>query len=349
MTKDVPSIHDLVAAPQAMLKERLTHLLASLHPALHVDVIRALQGENKLLFRAETHTDLSRPAPLAGTWALTTFFIAQYVSPEVNHVWASHVALAVECYVCAIDLLDDVIDDDQTTTLLALGSARALNTSTALLTLAHQFILSLADEGADSSLIMHLLDAFEDMALLTAVGQHRDVLAEQLPGDAFTQEECMEIAAAKAGAIVRMSLRLGAICAGADDALLQHLSEMGELVGIAHQLDNDTHDLYNFFREDGTSPTLTLGVNSAHTSKSDLQRGKKTLPIVLAARSGVALQNFAALTDEEKKQHLPAFQEAILAAWGMCLLYRERARECLQELEAQKPVALALRLLLGLA
>ena len=85
--------------------------------------------------------------------------------------------------------------------------------------------------------------------------------------------------------------------------------------------------------------------------KTDLQRSKKTLPVVLAAAARkAALQEEADQTDkkiEENEQR--TLREGILAAWGLCLLYRERARDCLQEVAAScaRPTPPALRLLLG--
>ena len=348
MTKHEASIVHQVAAQQAMLAERLFYLLAPLHPALHADVIRALQGEGKLLYQAPVSDDSSRPLPFAGMWALVTFLIARYVAPDIDPILAGNVAIAVECFVCATDLLDDVTDGDQTTTLIALGSARALNVSTALLTLSHQAILSLSQQQSDPQLILRLLDTFEEATLTAVSGQHRDILSELQPLRDCTQEECLDIASAKAGSIMRMAFLLGALCGGADDALCQQLSESGRLLGIAHQLDNDAHDLYQLLQETPFSLTQSSSAMPARSIKSDLERGKKTLPIVLAARDDKTLQRFSQLTDEEKKEHLRAFQEAIMTTWGMCLLYRERVRELLQELEARKPVDLALLTLLGL-
>src|SRR6266436_8832910 len=249
-----PSVNPF-AAQQHHLRERLRHFLAILHPVLHVDVVTALEAEGKLLSHAATSVD----SPPAGLWPLLTLLVAQSISPDMNPICAGNVALAVECYVCAIDLLDDVIDEDQTTTLQALGTARTLNVSTALLTLAQQSILSIAQQGAAHALVLHLLETLQESALVVAAGQHRDVLAELRPVEEFTREECIEIAAAKAGSIIRLACRLGALCAGADDVLCEQFSEFGELLGIAHQLDNDSHDLYYLLRGNTSSlaPTET--------------------------------------------------------------------------------------------
>ncbi|TMC15793.1 MAG: hypothetical protein E6J33_10575 [Chloroflexi bacterium] len=55
-------------------------------------------------------------------WPLLTLLVAQAVSPQVDLFCASGVAVAVECFVCALDLLDDVEDGDLTPTVNALGS-----------------------------------------------------------------------------------------------------------------------------------------------------------------------------------------------------------------------------------
>ncbi len=340
-----------LAAQQLMLRERLYFLLAALHPVLRADVVHALEEEGKLL--SPSRTDLDPPDPQhltlpAGVWPLLTLLVAQSISPGIDPLLASNVALAVECYVCAIDLLDDVMDEDQTTTLQALGMARTLNVSTALLALAQQAILSLAQQSVIPVLILRLLETLQESALVVAAGQHRDMLAEQRPAREFTREECIEIAAAKAGSIMRLACRLGALYAGADEKLCEQFSEFGELLGIAHQLDNDSHDLYYLLQGNTSSlAPMEIGTYTGHV-KSDLARGKKTLPVVLAAQIyNTTFQKSSLQADQEKEEYLRSLHEGIIATWGICLLYRERARDRLQEIEARKPIVPTLRLLLG--
>jgi geranylgeranyl pyrophosphate synthase len=336
------------AAHQQLLRERLFHLLTALHPMLRDDVIFALESEGRLLSQSYSNTDSPPPTLSVGSWPLLTLLVAQYISPDVNPSHASSVAVAVECFVCAIDLLDDVMDEDQTTTLQALGVARTLNVSTALLTMAQQSILSLVQQGTAPELILHLLETLQESALVVAAGQQRDVLAEQRPVQEFTREECIDIAAAKAGSIMRLACRLGALCAGADDALCEQFSEFGELLGIAHQLDNDSHDLYYLLQGNTSSlAPMEIGTSPGHV-KSDLARGKKTLPVVLAAQIyNTTLQKSSLQADQEKEEYLRSLREGIVTTWGICLLYRERARDRLQEIEARKPIVPTLRLLLG--
>ena len=343
MDNDAQPPENLFAAQQQLLVERLNLLLAPLHTLLRDDVNCALEGKGKLLFRPHTDHPANfstpqSPAAPAGVWPLLTLLVAQHINPDIDPALASSVAVAVECFVCALDLLDDIEDEDQTPVVKALGVARTLNVSTTLLMLAQRAILSLTQKGVAAERILTLLDAIQESILAATSGQHRDLLAEQRSAQELTREECIEIAAGKAGAIMRLACRLGALCAGATDAECEQLSEAGELLGISHQLDNDAHDLYYLLQSDNSA----LTPSEALSVKTDLVREKKTLPVVLAAKREDTLPG-----DEHKQEYLRALNEGIITTWGICLLYRERARDRLQEIEAHRPMAPALRLLLG--
>ncbi|HLL79311.1 MAG TPA: polyprenyl synthetase family protein [Ktedonobacteraceae bacterium] len=353
MSNDARFFADSLTAHQHLLRERLHFLLSPLSPVLRVDVEAALAEKGKLL----SHTEKLLPSRPTGMWPLLTLLVAQHIRPVIDLERALAVALAVECYVCALDLLDDVEDDDQTPIVQSLGTARVLNISTALLALSMQAICSLRKQRASHAVIARLLETLQASMLEAAAGQHRDLLAEQQPVRELTREECIDIAAGKAGGVMRAAFLLGAVCAGAGKRELRQLAALGTALGIAHQLDNDAHDLYYLLQRESsrdiTSETVRASV------KSDLARGKKTLPVVLAAQSlaekrGIgdtqldrALKNLSELSDKEREEYQRVLHEGIIATWGISLLYRERAHERLQEIEARRPVAFELRLLLG--
>jgi geranylgeranyl pyrophosphate synthase len=342
MSSDVPGAAALFTSCQRLLRKRLQSFLDELHPALRVDVTRALEAEGKLLAPfAPVATDRTLPA---GVWPLLTFLVAQHVAPDIDPLLAGNVAIAVECLVCAFDLQDDIEDEDLTPVVDALGPARVVNISTTLLALAQQAILSLSQHGVAHTLVLRLLDALQEATLAVTLGQQRDILAEQRPVQEFTLEECLEIAEQKAGSLFRVACVLGALFAGADDDLCAQFAELGRLLGIAHQLDNDCHDLY-YFMEGESSFSPTEAEASARSVKTDLVRGKKTLPVILAAKSPDALQHTSFSPGDAT--HLPGLHEGIIAAWGICLLYRERAHEQLRKIEARHPISPALRSLLG--
>jgi geranylgeranyl pyrophosphate synthase len=333
------------AVQQNILIERLTFFLAALPPVLRADVELALKEEGKLLSRPQTSTTLPHTNLPAGSWSLLTLLVAQYVSPDIDVRWASSVAIAIECFICALDLLDDIEDNDQTPIVQALGEARVLNVSTVLLALTQDSILSLSQLNASAERIVQLLQILQKATIAATGGQHRDLLAEQRSAQDLTYEECIEIAAGKAGSLMSLACRLGAACAGADDNTYKQLAELGEMLGIAQQLDNDCHDLYDLI-QDYISVSET--VSTTKSGKTDLVRKKKTLPIVFAASRDTTLHENAWIADEKIEEHHKAIQEGIITTWGICLLYRERARDRLQEIDTQQPITPLLRELLGL-
>lgn len=309
----LPPAHPF-AAHQHQLRERLLALLAPLVTPLQADVKTALAGESKLL------SDTEEAKVPSGVWSLLTLLLSHYLAPDIDLLVASSVALSLECYVCAIDLLDDVMDEDQTPTLLDLGIPRALSASDALRALASQSLLSLQSRSAP--LVLSLLETLTLSSLAVAAGQTDDVLAEHRPTETMSFEMCIAIARAKAGSIMQLACRLAAVCARVSDAQYQRLSAMGEYLGIAHQLDNDAHDLYDL-----------LYPKPEHTAvgKSDLFRGKKTLPVVLAAQE-TAFEDGTSLSDE---RYRAALYTGIVQTWAISQLYRYRARVLFEQMESE--------------
>jgi geranylgeranyl diphosphate synthase type I len=325
-----------------LLGERLLKELEQLHPALREDVTAALAVEGKLLHRPAS--------PLDGRWALLPFCLARELRAESDPEYARGVGLAMEYIICATDLFDDVMDDDVTPLLRRLGTARALNVALALVSLVQRALLSLARQGFPPALLTRMLDTVQRSMLLASSGQQQDLLAERRPVCELTREDCIEIAAAKAGALLSLACQLGALCADVEERQLKQCAEMGRLLGIAAQLDNDAHDLFHLL--------LPLG-QSSRNRKSDLARGKKTLPVVLAAHSlremrGIAakeidraFREIGALAGEERARAVSALREGVLATWGVALLYRERARDYLRVIEQGRPVSPVLLQVLG--
>lgn len=325
-----------------LLSERLLNYLAQVHSVLREDIVVALAAEGKILRQpAET---------LDGRWALLPFCLARELCADVDVGHACAMGLAMECVICATDLLDDVMDEDETSLIQQLGTARALNVALALTSLVQRILLSLAEQGFPAAQLTRVLDAVQRSLLLASGGQQRDLLAERRAACELTREECIEIAAAKAGALLSLACQLGALCAEGEERQIKACAEMGRLLGIAAQLDNDAHDLFHLL--------LPLG-QFARSQKSDLARGKKTLPVVLAAHSlraarGLSgreidsiLREVAALEGEEKEIAVSALREGILATWGVALLYRERARDRLRVILQDRPASPALLRILG--
>lgn len=323
-----------------LLCEQLLRYLDGVQPALRADIVEALAMEGKLFHQPATR--------FAGRWALLPLSLARALREEADPAYSSAAALAMECLICATDLLDDVMDEDVSLLIERLGVARILNVALALLSLPQRILLALANQNPLSCLPVHLLDAIQRSLLLAVSGQQQDLLAERHLACELSREDCIEIAGAKAGSLLSLACRLAALCASVEEMLIERCAEMGRLLGIAAQLDNDAHDLARLLQSAG-----------ADSRKSDLRRGKKTLPVVLAARSlrethlleageiDRAFQQLSTLSGEEQEACFSALREGILTTWGVSLLYRERARDYFNEIAGTSSAWETVRQVLG--
>ncbi|HEY0757378.1 MAG TPA: polyprenyl synthetase family protein [Ktedonobacteraceae bacterium] len=337
-----------LALTRCLLRARLCKYLRGLEPALREDVSAALGSKGKLLHTPSLELD--------GRWALAPFCLAYDLSAGRAGVGIDalcDVSLALECVISATDLLDDVMDDDMTPLIERLGIGRVLNAALALISLSQRLLIALLDQDLPVLLSVRLMDMVQNAIMQASTGQQQDLLAERRPACDLTREECLEIAAAKAGALLSLACQMGALCAGLEEAGVARCVEVGRLLGIAAQLDNDAHDLA------GLLQTRTANQRRAEGSqKSDLARGKKTLPVVLAAHAlqtsntrdarEIDFRHLDLLLEGERASYSAALREGILTTWGLALLYRERAGELLRELLGERPVSLELCRVLGL-
>ncbi|PWU06061.1 MAG: polyprenyl synthetase [Terriglobia bacterium] len=145
------------------------------------------------------------------------------------------------------------------------GEAMAILAGDALLTLAFQ-VLGRLEIPADrkSRLVAELAAAAGTVGGMIG-GQVADLEGEGKPPDAALLET---IHRAKTGALLRASLRMGAIFAGATDVQYEALSCYGEHIGLAFQIVDDILDV------EGSSEGL------GKTAGKDAQQHKITFPAV---------------------------------------------------------------------
>ena len=149
------------------------------------------------------------------------------------------------------------------------GDAIAILAGDALLTLAFQVLAQMespGDLGADRkvALIAELSTAAGTVGGMIG-GQVADLEGEGQPPDAALLES---IHRAKTGALLRASVRMGAIYAGATPAQLAALSAYGEHIGLAFQMIDDILDV--------EESSQALG----KTAGKDAQQHKITFPAV---------------------------------------------------------------------
>jgi geranylgeranyl diphosphate synthase type II len=144
--------------------------------------------------------------------------------------------------------------------------ATAILAGDALLTLAFEVLARLEGIGAEGRvrLVRELATASGTVGGMIG-GQVNDLEGEGKPP---TAELLESIHRAKTGALLRASVRMGAIYAGATAAQLEALSRYGERIGLAFQIVDDILDV--------EQPTEALG----KTAGKDARQKKITFPAV---------------------------------------------------------------------
>ena len=172
---------------------------------------------------------------------------------EAARAVADSVDGAAAC-ACALELIhtyslihDDLpaLDNDdyrrgKLTNHKVFGDAIAILAGDGLLTLAFQVLAQLAIADARKSLLAAELAAASGTVGGMIAGQVADLEGEGKPPDAGLLET---IHRAKTGALLRASLRLGAIYAGASEEAYAALSRYGEHAGLAFQIVDDILDV----------------------------------------------------------------------------------------------------------
>jgi geranylgeranyl diphosphate synthase type II len=158
------------------------------------------------------------------------------------------------------------------------GDAMAILAGDALFTLAIQTLVRI--EGPDAARKVALIGelSFASGTVEGMIGgQVTDIEGERQPP---TAELLDRIHRAKTGALLRASVRMGAICAGATEAELEAISRYGEHAGLAFQIVDDILDV--------EESSEALG----KTAGKDAAQGKITFPAVygLDVSRGMALE-----------------------------------------------------------
>lgn len=212
---------------------------------------------------------------------------------EENNELIDASAAAIEC-IHAYSLIHDdlpAMDDDdlrrgKPTCHKKFDEATAILAGDALQTLAFEKLSSLSPASRALNLIYELSAASGANGMVG--GQVLDLLAEGKT-DNLNLSSLEKIHRHKTGALIRASVRMGAIAAGATDAEINALSAYAESIGLAFQVQDDIIDVY--------SDTETLGKPQG----SDLARGKATYVSLLGV---CAAQDKAEGLIDSAKAHL---------------------------------------------
>ena len=196
---------------------------------------------------------------------LLVLLAAQFGDPNAPGVIPS--AVVVELTHLATLYHDDVMDEAHMRRGTVSANARWDN-SVAILT--GDFLFSRASKilstlGPEAVRIQ--ADAFERLV----TGQIQET-AGPLPGEDPVQHY-LDVLSGKTGSLMAVSVHFGALLAGADEQVVDVLTQYGERIGIAFQLADDILDIASDSEESGKTPG------------TDLREGIPTLPVLLLRAS----------------------------------------------------------------
>lgn len=198
---------------------------------------------------------------------LLVLLAAQFGDPHAPGIVPS--AVVVELTHLATLYHDDVMDEADVRRGVPSANARWDN-SVAVLT--GDFLFSkashiLADLGPEAVRIQ--AEAFERLV----TGQILETVGPRDGRDPI--EHYLEVIAGKTSSLIAVACRFGAMMSGADESVVDILTQYGERIGTAFQLADDVLDIASDSHESGKTPG------------TDLREGVATLP-VLHLRSAVA-------------------------------------------------------------
>jgi heptaprenyl diphosphate synthase len=196
---------------------------------------------------------------------LVVLLAAQFGDPTAGGVVPS--AVVVELTHLATLYHDDVMDEAVMRRGTASANSRWDNT-VAILTGDFLFARAsdiLADLGPEAVRLQ--ARTFERLVQ----GQIRETVGPEAGEDAVAHY--LRVLADKTGSLIGTSGRFGAMLSGADDRVVETVTQFGERIGIAFQLADDLIDLMSDSDESGKTPG------------TDLREGVPTLPVLLLRRN----------------------------------------------------------------
>ena len=202
---------------------------------------------------------------------------------------------------------DDALRRGQPTVHVAFDEATAILAGDALQSQAFAVIANAAlPDAVRAALCTELASAAAGMC----AGQALDIDATG-QASAFDIESLERLHALKTGALLRASLRMGAIAAGADAASRAALDRFADALGLAFQVRDDLLDV------EGESATL------GKTAGKDAAQAKPTFPALIGIEASRARLDALAGDMRDALSALPV-DTAALAALGRLAIERDR-------------------------
>jgi geranylgeranyl pyrophosphate synthase len=216
------------------------------------------------------------------------------------------VIASFELCVSALDVLDEIEDDDDSPLVDKVGAARALNLTTSLLGLSNLILTGDRSLDGKSDVLLLVSRALSRAVTRATIGQDADLRSENLSVD--DMDEVLGIASMKSGSLVGGACEMGAVLGSRDPEILERYHQFGVLFGTMAQIANDIHDV------------------SRTELKSDQAKRKSTLPIAFAMKNHDSIP-------EANSANAVQTSGGLHFAWVIFETHRLRAQRILDDLE----------------
>jgi geranylgeranyl diphosphate synthase type I len=230
---------------------------------------------------------------------------------------------------------DDIQDADRErrhrpTVWAVWGEGQAINAGDSLLILARLALLQLVDAGLEPTAVVRACRVLDEACLAMIEGQCLDLEFEERAH--VNLDEHLAMIEKKSGALFGAALHLGALTAGADEALGERFGRAGRLLGTAFQVRDDLLGVWG--HRDVTGKPQA----------ADIRRRKKTLPLLYAQSAAPAADREAlaaiyrrqTMGGDDIQQVMAVLERA--GAFDYCQsMARQRLDEALAEL-ASTPI-----------
>jgi len=168
---------------------------------------------------------------------------------------------------------DDIQDDDRErrhspTVWSIWGKPQAINVGTSMRVLASIALLRLGEKGISARKQLRAQRLLDESCLKVIEGQYLDISYEPRLDVGVT--DYLDMIDKKTAALISGSLEMGALLSTDDKAVIEHFRNFGKNMGLAFQIRDDVLGIWG--EQDKTGKPLG----------SDIQRRKKSLPIVYA-------------------------------------------------------------------
>jgi geranylgeranyl pyrophosphate synthase len=286
-------------------------------------LMESLRAQGKLLGRPVMQGQMLDTSDTRAWSLLAILFAASAAHADTTSLgklpmvfWqrACATAAAVEFLTTAIDIIDDIQDGDSLF-VQRIGVPMALNIGVVLHELAPLALSRARPADWPEAIADKALGILHKRTIGVMIGQYMDLRLEHVRS--ATEAQVMKMTGQKSGTLVSLVCQLGALAGITHEhqyqaEYLDAVSLLGWHLGIWAQLLNDLYDA-----EHGLSSTR----------KSDRQRGKKTLPLLLEQQGMIEEAN------ESKEYQNLSTQAAFAYTYVAAEASRLRAQQALENLE----------------